>query len=98
MQEPNQNDWEKGRRLVKYLKESRNLHLVAFLKEIIDDYRILGISEKDELRMMSLVDAAYGVHAEMKSHLSAQKLNVKSSTEAELVAVSKYLPYVEKFY
>ena len=54
------------------------------------------------------VDAAYAVHPDMRSHTggtmsfgtgvihtksSKQKLNTKSSTEAELVGVSKYLPY-----
>ena len=58
--------------------------------------------------MLSWIDASYGVHADMKSHTgrttslglgtipnksSTQKLNVKSSTEAEIVAASEYLPH-----
>ena len=54
------------------------------------------------------VDAAYGVHSDMRSHTggtmsfghgvvhhksSVQKLNTKSSTESELVGTSEYLPY-----
>ena len=54
------------------------------------------------------VDAAYAVHPDMRSHTggtmsfgtgvihtrsSKQKLNTKSSTGAELVGVSEYLPY-----
>ena len=58
--------------------------------------------------MKTWVDASYAVHKDMKSHTggvvsfgigavmsksSKQKLNVKSSTEAELVGASDYLPY-----
>ena len=54
------------------------------------------------------IDAAYAVNADMKSQTggamamgigvlhgkcSKQKLNVKSSIEAELVGVSEYIPY-----
>ena len=54
------------------------------------------------------VDAAYGVHPNMKSHTGGgilcgyglvhcksrkQKLNTKSSTESKVVGVSDYLPY-----
>ena len=54
------------------------------------------------------INAAYAVHSDMRSHTggtmsfgigvihtqsSRQKLNTKSSTEAKLVGVSKYLPY-----
>jgi KUP system potassium uptake protein len=58
--------------------------------------------------MKTWVDASYAVHGDMKSHTggvvsfgtgatmsksSKQKLNTKSSTEAELVGASDYLPY-----
>jgi hypothetical protein len=58
-------------------------------------------------KMMTWVDAAYAVHPDMKSHTGGcvsmgrgvfmpkstkQKLNTKSSTEAELVGASDYLP------
>lgn len=58
--------------------------------------------------MYTWVDASYAVHRDMKSHTggavsfgrgvimsksSKQKLNTKSSTEAELVGASNYLPY-----
>jgi hypothetical protein len=48
------------------------------------------------------VDASYAVHEDMKSHTggwaamsksSKHKLKTKSSTEAELVGASDYLPY-----
>jgi hypothetical protein len=53
------------------------------------------------------IDALFGVHADMQSHTGRylgdgiiyecsrrQKLNIKSSTEAELVAVSNLLPQI----
>ena len=58
--------------------------------------------------IFTFVDAAYAVHSNMRIHTggamsmgtgilhgksSKQKINVKSSTEAELVGVSEYLPY-----
>ena len=58
--------------------------------------------------LKTLVNAAYAVYPDMRSHMggimslcagvlhtrsSKQKLNTKSSTEADLVGVSKYLPY-----
>ena len=60
------------------------------------------------LDLFTWVDAAYAVHPNMRSHTggcmsfgkgmihcrsSKQKLNTKSSTEAELVGVSDYLPF-----
>ena len=59
-------------------------------------------------KMITWVDASFAIHANKRSHTggtisfgvgvvhaksSKQKLNTKSSTEAELVGVSKYLPY-----
>jgi hypothetical protein len=58
--------------------------------------------------MKTWVDASYAVHDDMKSHTGGavsfgrgaimskstkQKLNTKSSTKAELVGASDYLPY-----
>jgi hypothetical protein len=55
------------------------------------------------------VDASYGVHADLKSHTGGvfsldkgavcgastrQKINTKSSTEAELVGVAEVLPQI----
>ena len=57
--------------------------------------------------MYTFVDAAYGVHLDMRSQTggmitfglggiiccgSKQKINTKSSTKAELVGASNYLP------
>ena len=90
----NVQDWKKLRRAV------------AFLKCTKDDTRKIGAKNLKDL--FTFVDAAYAVHPNMRSHTggaismgrgilhgksSKQKLNVKSSTEAELVGVSDYLPY-----
>lgn len=87
-------DWVKLRRLL------------GFLQKTIDDVRIIGADNLED--MYTWIDAAYGVHEDFKSHTgggismgtglihsksSKQKLNVKSSTEAELVGTSDYMPY-----
>jgi len=89
-------DWKKLKRVLAWLKGS------------INDIRYFGLKNTDEVYMKCWVDAAYAVHPDMKSHTggsislghgtlsnksSTQKLNTKSSTEAELVGVSEYLPY-----
>jgi hypothetical protein len=83
-------DWAKLQRIVRYLNGTRDLCLT--LKP--DD----GL-----LTIYAFVDASFAVHQDFKSHTGAvvtfgagsiffkstkQKLNTKSSTEAELVAVS----------
>ena len=77
-----------------------------FIKGTINDKRIIGASDLSTIFMW--IDAAYAVNADMKSQTggamamgigvlhgkcSKQKLNVKSSIEAELVGVSEYIPY-----
>jgi len=90
---PNEDDWAKLRRVLQYLRGT------------MDECLILG---GDSIGSMeSWVDAAYGVHNDMKSHTGGcmswglgvlltmcikQRLNVKSSTEAEVVGVSDFLP------
>ena len=90
-----QDDWKKLRRVL------------GFLQNTIDDVRIIGADSLQNL--FTWVDAAYGVHNEdMRSHKGGvmsrgtgtihqrstkQKLNVKSSTEAEIVGTSEYVPY-----
>jgi hypothetical protein len=87
-------DWEKLRRLLMHLRGT------------LDEFLILGA---DDLTIMNTwVDASYAVHDDCKSHTggavsfgrgalmsksSKQKLNTKSSTEAELVGASDYLPH-----
>jgi hypothetical protein len=86
-------DWLKLKRVLQYLNGT------------LDDCLILGADCLTVLK--TWVDAAYGVHQDMKSHTGGvmslgrgaimckstkQKLNTKSSTEAELVGASDYLP------
>jgi hypothetical protein len=90
----NVDDWQKLKRVL------------IWLKNTIDEPRIIGASSLKEL--YTWVDAAYAVHDNMRSHTggamslgygvihcrsSKQKLNTKSSTEAELVGSSDYMPY-----
>lgn len=86
-------DWAKLGRLLRYLHDT------------IDFPLILGA--KSLTKMTTWVDASYAVHPDMRSHTggctslgrgvimaksSKQKLNTKSSTEAEVVGASDYLP------
>jgi hypothetical protein len=87
-------DWTKLKRVLEYLNGT------------LEDVGIIGAD--DLLKMKPWVDASYAVHMDMKSHTggvvsfgtgavmgksSKQKLNTKSSTEAELVGAGDYLPH-----
>ena len=89
-----QQDWLKLKRVLQYLYGT------------VDDTLILGADNISTVRIW--VDASYAVHKDMKSHTggvisfgrgaimsksSKQKINTKSSTEAELVGASDYLPH-----
>jgi hypothetical protein len=91
---PNIEDMDKLRRVVKYLAGT------------VEDQRIIG--GDGNLALTSWVDAAYAVHTNMRGQTggcmsfglgmahaksSKQKLNTKSSTESEIVGVSEYIPY-----
>jgi len=91
--EPDEDDWEKLRRVLQYLRGTLDLSLTLGGKSI--------------KKMKAWVDVSYGVHSDCKSHTGGcisfgigamstkcqkQKLNVKSSTEGEIVGVSDYLP------
>jgi hypothetical protein len=81
--------------------------VLEYLKGTLDLMYTLGA---DDIRAFcTWVDSSYAVHPDMKSHTggaisfgmggllcksSKQKLNTKSSTKAELVGVSNYLPNV----
>jgi hypothetical protein len=86
-------DWKKLKRLLQYLNASIDMPLT--------------LSIDDMSTIKTWVDAAYALHSDMKSHTggvimmgkgalygksSKQKLNTKSSTEAEVVGSSDFLP------
>jgi hypothetical protein len=95
VKEPTVDDENKLTRVIRYLQSSKGLVLRL---------------RADNLNIVKWwIDASYAVHKDMKSHtggvmymglgtakssLQKQKLNTKSSTEAELVGVADILPQV----
>ena len=92
--EPDEHDWRKLKRVLSFLAKTK------------DEVRIIGCDSLNNL--FTWIDAAYAVHYNMRSHTggvmslgwgtlhaksSKQKLNTKSSTEAEVVGMSEYVPY-----
>jgi len=88
-----QQDWLKLKRVLRYLNHT------------VDEFMVIGADSLSVIHTWA--DAAYGVHSDMKSHTGGtlslgrgtimckstkQKLNTKSSTEAELVGATDYLP------
>jgi hypothetical protein len=78
---------------------------LEYIKGTLDFEYVVGADELG--RMRTWVDAAYAIHTDMRSHTGGvisfgrggiackstkQKLNTKSSTEAEFVGASEYLP------
>ena len=92
---PDIHDWKKLGRVIKYLRGSKDLDMTL---------------ESDSLNVVKWwADGAFAVHSDCKSHTGAvmslgkgaayststkQKLNTKSSTEAELVAVDDVMAQV----
>ena len=89
VQNPTEEDMKKLERVIRYLRHTRHLGII--------------LEADKHLTVIAYVDASYGVHQNMKSHTgctigigrgpiyaksSGQKLNTKSSTEAELVGLS----------
>ena len=87
-----EDDWKKLKRLMQYINTTMDL--------------ILTLSAEDIAIIKWWVDASYAIHANMRSHTGAtmsigrgmiysksakQKLNSKSSTEAELIGASDML-------
>ena len=86
--------------------EAKLKRVLEYIKGTIDMEYVVGADELGKLR--TWVDASYAVHPDMKSHTGGvmsfgtggiickstkQKLNTKSSTEAEVVGASDYLPH-----
>ena len=93
VQNPDTDDYKKLSRVIKYLRNTSSLSLT--------------LEASDTKLMQWWVDASYGTHHDMRSHTGGvftlgkgaiyatsmrQKLNTKSSTEAELVGVNDVLP------
>ena len=81
--------------------------MVHYIHSTKDLKTVIGI--EDISKLITFVDASYAVHMNMRSHTGAamtfgigvfssdskmQKLNTKSSTDAEIVAVSDFLPKI----
>lgn len=95
VKEPNQDDWNKMIRVVKYLYGTKETHL--------------QLSANKEISIHSYIDSSYAIHPDAKGHTgvsislgrgsiynrsSKQKLVSKSSTESELVGLADGLPMV----
>lgn len=95
VKEPDEDDWGKLRRVMQYIKGTINMPLI--------------LSAESMTMPKWWIDASYAVHDDCKGQLGGalsfglgmalifcrkQKLNVKSSTEAELVGVDDGLPLV----
>jgi hypothetical protein len=93
VQHPDTDDYKKLARVIKYLRGSLSLQLT--------------LEASDTKIMRWWIDASYAVHPDMKSHTGGvfsigkgavyatstrQKINTRSSTEAELVGVNDVLP------
>ena len=94
---PTEQDWEKLRRVLQYLHGTKDMELILGM----------DVTDGKFATLTAWVDASYGVHPDKKSHTGGtmsfgrgafsckskkQKLNTKSSTEAEVVGASDYLP------
>ena len=79
---------------------------LIFVKNTLHEKRVIGARNLQEL--FTWIDSAYAVHMNMRGHTggaismgygmlhgksSKQKINTKSSTKAELVGTSEYMPY-----
>jgi hypothetical protein len=89
VQAPDTDDWSKLQRVLRYLNGCPDIGIVLECAE--------------PMQVQAYIDASYGVHADFRSHTgmvislgsgpvdissTKQKINTKSSAEAELIAVS----------
>ena len=95
VREPDEDDWGKLKRTLRYLKGTRHMKLTLTI---------------DNLSTICWwVDASYGCHMDLKGHTGmmmslgggaamsfsrGQKMNVKSSTECELVGIDDAIPSI----
>ena len=92
---PDEDDWKKLVRVLKYLKDTVDI--------------VLTLSADNMSVVKWWVDGSYGVHNDFKSHTGGcmslgkgtvystsikQKINTKSSTEAEVMSVADVLPQI----
>lgn len=92
---PDCDDWKKLKRAIQYLRSMRTL--------------LLTLEAEDSHIVKWWVDAAFAVHKDMRSQnggsmslgsgmmyssSTKQKLNTRSSTEAELVAANDFMPQI----
>ena len=95
VREPDRDDWRKLTHLVEYLRGTQDLPLI--------------LSASSNCILKWYIDGSFAVHPNMRGHmggmltlgrgfpivnLTKQKINVRSSTEAELVAVDDCMPAV----
>ena len=95
VREPDKDDWAKLTHLMKYLRATKDLPLI--------------LSADGSGILKWYVDGSYGVHPNMRGHTGGgltlgrgfpinnstkQKLNTRSSTESEVVAVDDVMPAV----
>ena len=92
---PDTDDWKKLARCIRYLRETKDLYLT--------------LEAEQDLEIKWWIDASFATHPDMRSHTGAalslgkgcpysisrkQRINTKSSTEAELVGVDDGMPLV----
>ena len=93
--QPDVDDWKKLTRCIRYLRNSKELYLT--------------LEADDDIAIKWWIDASFAMHPDMKSHTGGtmsfgkgsvysmsrkQRINTKSSTEAELVGVDDGMPLV----
>ena len=97
MQKPNKSDWEKLHRLVRYLRCIKNLHFILRYDGCcISKWQIdASFAVHPDFRLH--LGGALFLHEKGGGIITGstkQKLNTRSSTEAELVAVDDFLAKV----